>query len=264
MGWSPQFWDRWESLVWPRSVSKHAHPFSFLCGFKCHGIKLGLQFLLWNKVYIFGEDYRSPSLNQRYLPTTPSSSWTIYHTMSTSKVELYDPAAFTHIPFIKDATIQFYENGLHKLVQSIGALIRDHQLENMFGVCLVHRHFELRDNEKLVEYKGTATPWENGTERTTGGTVTAQSWFYHGDKLVPFEFEYVPPDIEHAIHWELIPAGFLAGLRSLIDTHTSGHLLGLRRYPGDDYPGGVEVTQGRANITFHPEDVTSNIIKRLC
>jgi hypothetical protein len=159
------------------------------------------------------------------------------------------------IPLIKDAATQLCANGLHKLIPLIGALIRDRQLENIFGVCLVHRHFEIGDNEKLVEYKGTATPWENGTEVTTGGTVMAQSWFYYDDKLVPFEFEYVPPGMEHGVDWEQIPVGFLTDLKSILDAHGSGRLLGLRRYPGDDYPGGVEVTQGKTNITFHPEDV---------
>ena len=175
--------------------------------------------------------------------------------MSASKVQEYDPAAFSQILLIKDAATQYFITGLNKLVESLGSLLHNYELESTFGVCLVHRHFDLGNDEKLVEYKGTTTPWENRTEKSAGGTLAAQSWFYHDDMLLPFEYEYVPVGMGPAVDWEKIPTGFLTDFKTLLDSHDSGHLLSLLRYPGDDYPGSVEITQGRMNITFHPDNV---------
>ena len=182
---------------------------------------------------------------------------------SVSKVQEYDPAAFSQIPLIKDAIPVYFMSGLSKVVESIGALLRDSQLESLFGVCLLHRHFDIGSDEKLVEYNGSATPWVNGSEVSAGGSVTAQSWFFYNDKLLPFEYEYLPVGTEPTVDWEMVPTRFLTDLKVLLDSHDSGHLLGLRKYPGDDYPGGVEITQGSTNIVFRPDHVCTLITRLL-
>jgi hypothetical protein len=35
-------------------------------------------------------------------------------------------------------------------------------MDRTFGLSMVHRHFDLMPDQKLVEYNGTSTPWTAG------------------------------------------------------------------------------------------------------
>jgi hypothetical protein len=48
---------------------------------------------------------------------------------------------------------------------------------------------------------------------------------------------------------------FLAEFAELLSQHNAQGLFGLCRYPGDDFKGRIEITQGRSNINLAPEDV---------
>ena len=38
-------------------------------------------------------------------------------------------------------------------------LFLKHDVYHDLAVCLIHRHFDMTDNEKLVEYGAVSTPW---------------------------------------------------------------------------------------------------------
>ena len=38
-----------------------------------------------------------------------------------------------------------------KLINELGDILMDYRMNDTFGLCLLHNHFHLTDNEKLVE-----------------------------------------------------------------------------------------------------------------
>lgn len=53
------------------------------------------------------------------------------------------------LPDIDD--VKPLENEDYQVLEEIGAVLRLHGYEERFGICLLHKHFDLTANEKLVE-----------------------------------------------------------------------------------------------------------------
>ena len=51
---------------------------------------------------------------------------------------------------------------------------------------------------------------------------------------------------------------FLDELLPAMEAHNVNEILALRLFPGPNYAGGHEITHGRTNITFTPEQVSTN------
>ncbi|KAM3535946.1 hypothetical protein MY4038_000722 [Beauveria bassiana] len=47
---------------------------------------------------------------------------------------------------------------------------------------------------------------------------------------------------------------FVTLLKAKLESRRLAHLFGLARYPGDNFRGSCEFTQGRANINLQPKD----------
>jgi hypothetical protein len=120
---------------------------------------------------------------------------------------------------------------------------------------MVHRHFDLGADERLVEYRGTSTPWKE----VVPGMKEPQAaiWAFDDDgTLKPTKFHYSEkqdaPLSENALE-------FAANLKAKLDTLGLTKVVGLARYPGDDFQGSCEFTlDNRAIINLKPEDVRAD------
>jgi hypothetical protein len=76
-------------------------------------------------------------------------------------------------------------------------------MDRAFGLILIHSHFDLDENERLVEYNGTSVPWQLSK---ISGNIRASNWLVSvGGAITPYEFYYasagddaVEPDLSNA------------------------------------------------------------------
>ncbi|KAE8367094.1 hypothetical protein BDV27DRAFT_124462 [Aspergillus caelatus] len=102
----------------------------------------------------------------------------------------YSISAFNSLPDLYHAQEGFKTNGGPELVNNVlRPLIVQHGLESTLGVGLLHRHFDLSDKEKLVEFNNVSTPWKNQQgDKHSGGRILPCAWMIDGNGFVPYEF----------------------------------------------------------------------------
>lgn len=174
-------------------------------------------------------------------------------------IESYDPLAFDNLPLISGAVAKFDAINGETLVSTVfRELFLRYQMDRTFGLTLLHRHFDLDKTERLVDYGGTSVPWRLGK---ISGSIQASSWLLSDNGLRPYEFYYTSvrdeatePDVANANQ-----RAFFHDFKGLLSKYKAYGVFGLCRYPGDDFPGRVEVTKGRANINLKPDDVSRPI-----
>ncbi len=98
--------------------------------------------------------------------------------------------------------------------------------------------------------------------RRTSGNIRPSNWLLTADGAIrPYEFYYASVRDE-ATELDLANTdqrAFFDAFKELLRKYNAEGLWGLCRYPGDDFPGRVEVTEGRANINLRPEDVSDHL-----
>lgn len=137
-----------------------------------------------------------------------------------------------------------------------------HSMQERYGVSLLHRHFDMDPEERLVEYHDVSTPWrlsntEDPVVPALGGYIVPQNFKLEGGKSTPFEFamQYEKPESDDDASPE-----FLNDLSQVLETHNLSNVLGLRRRsPETDLT--LEVTQGRANIMVLPGKTDEPVIE---
>ncbi|KAJ5911351.1 uncharacterized protein N7473_000654 [Penicillium subrubescens] len=180
----------------------------------------------------------------------------------------YDVGAFNKLPSLNEAHTQFMAmNGLKVLEEFLHSLFLRYQMTEKFGMTLLHSHFVLNDHEILVEANGTSTPWDlRGADPTpTGfakydGAIKPSSWMVTDDHLRAFEFYFDPntgtPGIDPSV-------SFVEDLSTILKANNLSNVLGLYQI-ADASTGQIEVTEGRANVTFpfdkvaHPDVINSD------
>lgn len=124
-------------------------------------------------------------------------------------------------------------------------------MDRRFGLAMLHRHFDLGRNEKLVEYGGTSTPSQN-----IPGMKQPQPSIWGFDKdmqLKPTEFHYSEEEDAPLAEEE---CRFAVEFQRELEKFDLTQYLGLSRYPEDDFEGPCEITQGNANVNLKPIDVS--------
>lgn len=124
-------------------------------------------------------------------------------------------------------------------------------MDRRFGLAMLHRHFSMEPGEKLVEYKGTSTPWDGRLSEMKEPQPAMWSFDKKG-QLRPTEFHYSETEDGNFTSEDL---KFIAQFKIEIDRRKLTNVFGLARYPGDNFDGSCEFTQGRTNINLRPEDV---------
>lgn len=171
--------------------------------------------------------------------------------------ETYEPAAFHSISSLQDASQHFQEKNGPSLVETeLKALILQHGVDNLFGVALVHRHFDLEEGTILVEKDMIMAPWRyDDSFAKYGGKIIPISWFCKEGRIHPYEFGFVPyskpepPRLEE--HASFVDAFFDA-----VNLHGLGDSVGIRRLSGNKPMGMLECTEGNVNIMFPSHEVS--------
>ena len=141
-------------------------------------------------------------------------------------------------------------------------LLSKYHLESRLGVGLLHRHFDLAENEKLVEFNNVSVPWENvRTDDYAGGKVLPSAWLVEDEKLMPYEFYFSPCGKDAPFSFTGLEE-FLEELVTTIKEEGLEKMLALRMFPHyKDFTGNLEMTTGRAMINLAPGEV-SQLLKK--
>ncbi|PQE25768.1 phosphotransferase enzyme family domain-containing protein [Rutstroemia sp. NJR-2017a BBW] len=146
-------------------------------------------------------------------------------------------------------------NGENLISTVFQEMFLSHNMDRLFGLILLHRHFDLDSSEKLVEYRGTSVPWKTSM---ISDDISAACWTISAHGVIsPYEFTYAPrsdPDLGPNLG-KPEQVAFFNAFRTLLKQHHAEGVFGLCQYPGDDFQGRVEITEGRANINLKPQDV---------
>lgn len=186
----------------------------------------------------------------------------------------YSTTTFNTLQSLGEAHDNFLaQNGL-EVINALGALFIKYKLADDFGVALLHRHFALEENQRLVDVNGTSTPWtvpqdankSAGTGTTVkkyGGHIRPQLWMFAPEtsvegefdnaQLTPSEFFFESAGSNKSSDLksidELDPA-FIKQFATVLAAHGLLGTLGLSLIRPESDIMRAEVTEGRANVTF--------------
>ncbi|KAK5947115.1 hypothetical protein PMZ80_001262 [Knufia obscura] len=175
----------------------------------------------------------------------------------------YSPINYNLMLSLGRAKSTFDEHdGMSVVKNDLRPLFQKYGLQDKFGAGLVHRHFDLRPDERLVEYNGTSTPWQC-RDCFLGRKIVPIAWHLDGDKYVPYEFRFAtsPEDIETASELERQTA-FLGEMQDVLHRRELDWVLGLRAMPITRKESLLEVTQGRANISIPQSELPDDEQKK--
>ena len=174
------------------------------------------------------------------------------------------------------------------ITETLGPLIRKHDVQESFGVGLVHRHFDIKEDEILVEFNNISSAWSvsppDATEAVSddksstepkpgypppatrevvgvsdiGDKLYPVAWKIvttssGADKWMPYEFAWRPQSQTPAHIVDITSpkyASFLTEYTAALKSKGMHDILGLRAWPGNDFKGTIEITVGKLNINL--------------
>ena len=190
-------------------------------------------------------------------------------TQSTTLTTPYSHDSFHQIQDIEDIKEQLNQKHGDAFVNTtLAPIFKKHDVEEVLGVGLVHRHFSISPNEKLVEFNNITSPWSGiklGSNHSAkipnsaNGLVTETSWALDAnDKWMPFEFSFDPHGTTTIVNLEDAKyQAFLQEYTTALQENGFDKVLGLTAWPGAGYTGGLEFCSGRGNIVLTPDQTTN-------
>ncbi|MCJ1460775.1 hypothetical protein MMC28_011157 [Mycoblastus sanguinarius] len=141
------------------------------------------------------------------------------------------------------------------LFTNIGQGFLKHHVETTLGLVLLHNHFLLEQNEKLVSVGPVAVPWNTQSGAKELDEVQVSSWCFTERGLRPYEFCHGAPPM--TLKAEFQP--FVDEIGAILTRFNLTGLLGICSLTEGTINGGVktEFTSGRANVTI-PFDLAPN------
>lgn len=139
------------------------------------------------------------------------------------------------------------------LLTDIGKIFLKYHVESILGLILLHQHFSLSANEKLVSTNVVATPWDMESGAKELDDVQPSSWMFTPQGVAAYEFAHAPraKPLDDGV------SDFLPELARMLEhlklTGTLG-IFALEDEPANSAPK-MEFTEGRANITL-PFDIS--------
>ncbi|GFF59091.1 hypothetical protein IFM51744_09792 [Aspergillus udagawae] len=170
----------------------------------------------------------------------------------------YTSEKFNSLPFLGESSKAFQSIGdKEALFSDLKDLFIRYGVTDLLGLTLVHRHFDVNEDELLVESNGTTMPWTVpglASFCDDDGTIKPQSWaFLHG-RLMPFEFFFEPsfssPKDPRVDLLSGVDSAFFHEFESVLRQRHLDNTLGLCLLSRCPQPQ-IEITRGRANITFN-------------
>ncbi|OAA76549.1 hypothetical protein LEL_06233 [Akanthomyces lecanii RCEF 1005] len=125
-------------------------------------------------------------------------------------------------------------------------LFRTHNVQGTFGLVLLHRHCLLSTGERMTAMRGAKSP----APSQLGDPAVWRVNMADG-RMIPVEFALEAGEVDwRDLRLQVFVKEFLA---LLIEHHAHKH-FGLCLYPGDGYPGHIEVTDGRSTVGLSPDE----------
>lgn len=120
---------------------------------------------------------------------------------------------------------------------------------NKYGVALLHRHFSIDDNHRLVEHGLTSTAWNTVGDRALhvfkyGGQIVPRTRRFLDGVKVPYEFAFH----EGYIGDTHDNSDFDEEVHAFFQRHKLENVLGIRDIENRDHKYNIEVTEGKTNI----------------
>jgi hypothetical protein len=173
----------------------------------------------------------------------------------------YDQEVFNGLPDVTTAATTVKDKEGEQLIRGVVRdLLLKHGLNDKLGVALVHRHFDLKPDEVMVDYHGVATPWNTALidHYDSFGSVHPLSWVIVDGNPVPYEFYYsadaattTTTSGDDSVVFDL-PKDFVAEYEAILKAGGLQGYLGiraLRGQPGAGAGGTMEFTQRYATFT---------------
>ena len=124
----------------------------------------------------------------------------------------YHPETYAGLLSVSESAAILQEKQAEKALLACGKVFLKHSLQQSHGLVLLHRHHELTDDQFMVEYRGTATPWPIEARLPEGAKIEPMTWALADGSMKPYEFEFVPgSEIQHA-EVQVLTEGFRAEL----------------------------------------------------
>jgi hypothetical protein len=170
--------------------------------------------------------------------------------MAAPVLQQYSSSVFNTLPSLHDADAEFKERNAVAIMKSaLAGIFTKYNVEGLLGVQLLHRHFRLENDERLVDAGGASVPWSNEGSEALDSRILPVSWAFEGDAYHPYEFKFVPPTQE--LNEPVVPEPFLVEFNDALKAHDLQGVLGIRSLkPGSGNKPEMEITNGRTNITF--------------
>ncbi|OBT99593.1 hypothetical protein VE01_02895 [Pseudogymnoascus verrucosus] len=175
--------------------------------------------------------------------------------MASSTILPYSSTHYNTLPEFFTAKETFKAKNASKTIDiTLASLFLRHKVHHNLGVQMLHTHFTIGDDERLVGIGAVAVPIELD--------------IIVGSAIKPLVYRFVPTGVavcewtqgNDANEVDLSSpqyAAFMAELRIVLDEAGLIDVLGIFvRQPGDGKMKGVEFTAGRANITLHKDEPT--------
>ncbi|EWG50809.1 hypothetical protein FVEG_09939 [Fusarium verticillioides 7600] len=178
--------------------------------------------------------------------------------MAAAAVQTYTPASYDHraVDAMTDVDVAAQRlqelNGLDHMKSCIRDVFMKHGVDKVFGVGLLHRHYDVAPNEKIIELGPVSSPWVVGDdEAITGGSVLPHTWRVFDGELKPTEFKFVPQRELSKVDRPVFPAAFVKELIGVLQDTGLDEVLGVSLYEaGDPDNETMEVTYGRSSIVI--------------
>ena len=152
----------------------------------------------------------------------------------------YDPAVYFALPDFPDVAIAFRAREGKFFIRDVRKVFLRHRLEENLGIGLVHAHFRLAENERLVQEDLRSSPWD--IKDVKKGNVVPSSWTFRDGALYPYEFEVASQDSSYT----KLPQAFINDLSALLKANQYEETLGIIKIVQGQTVN--EHTEGRTNI----------------
>lgn len=180
----------------------------------------------------------------------------------------YDASMMNSLLYLDVAEKRFVErDGPALRSGALQDLFMKHDLVNILGLLLLHKHFDLSGNEALVDYNDTAMPWDlkdvkrssSGVMEKHKGYIKPRSWLVSTKthQLVPTEFYFQHPASPASTYDQRplvnMTPEFVQEFAQVLEKNNLTDVLGLCLLKSP-FVKQLETTEGRANIAISMSD----------
>jgi hypothetical protein len=138
--------------------------------------------------------------------------------MAALVLQPYSSTVFNTLHSLHDADAEFKERNAATIMNSVLAgIFTKHNVNSHVGVQLLHRHFRLDNDERLVDAGGASVPWSNEGSEALDSRILPVSWAFEGFAYHPYEFKFFPPTQE--LHEPVLPVPFLVEFNEALKAH---------------------------------------------